>query len=231
MGRTLVYAVVPAAGKGRRFGTKTPKIYLPVAGKPLFIHTLRALKAAYPFGRIVLAVDASRLAQARRELVRHGLGGVWLTAGGATRAESVLSGLLALPPGSGLVAVHDAARPLVSPALVRRTISAAKISGGAICVLPVSSTVKKLDPAGKTVLGTEDRSRLALAQTPQVFDKSRLLARYRRLGRSAFDATDEAALFDGTRFRVRAVPGEERNFKVTTKGDLEGMKRYLRSGS
>lgn len=225
-----VFAVVPAAGKGRRFGGKTPKTYLPIAGKPLFIHTIKALKKAYPFRRIVLAVDPARLLRARRELVRHGLGTVWLTAGGATRAESVRNGLLALGAERGLVAVHDAARPLVSPGVVRRTIGAAGRGHGAICAIPVSSTVKRIDGRTRSVRRTEDRDSLVLAQTPQVFSRSLLLSRYRVLGPKALRATDEAALFDGTRVRVRVVEGEEKNIKVTTQGDLETLKRSLRNG-
>jgi len=225
-----VFAVVPAAGKGKRLGSKTPKIYLPVFGKPLFIHTLQALKKAYSFRRMVLVVDARRLGMARKELVRHGLSGVWLTTGGATRAESVRNGLLALGSGQGLVAVHDAARPLVSRDVVRRTVESAKKAGGAICAIPISSTVKRLDPRTGNLRGTEDRSRLALAQTPQVFKLSLLLSRYQALGKKAFRATDEAALFDGTRLRVRVVAGDEKNLKVTTKNDLESLQRTLRNG-
>jgi 2-C-methyl-D-erythritol 4-phosphate cytidylyltransferase len=225
-----VFAVVPAAGKGRRLGSKTPKAYLPVAGQPLFIHTLRALLRAYPFREIVLIADRAKIAHARREIVRARLARVRVVAGGATRAESVKNGLLALPPGVSLAAVHDAARPLVPPSVVRRTIEAAKKTGGAICAIPVSSTVKRIDAKGGAILGTEDRSRLVLAQTPQVFDTALILARYRTLGARAFQATDEAALFDGTRVRVRLVAGDERNFKVTTPGDLARLKRLMKSG-
>ncbi len=226
-----VYAVVPAAGHGKRLGAKLPKAYVPVLGTPLFIHTLRALKKAYPFREIILVVDISRIMQARKELVRHGLGRVWLTLGGATRAESVRNGLSIVPPGKHLVAVHDAARPLVSRAVVRRTVSAAKKGAGAICAVPVSSTVKKIDLKRKTIRGTEDRSRLALAQTPQVFSRTLLLSRYKTLGAKALKATDEAALFDGTRLKVRVVEGDERNLKITTQNDLESLKRSLRNGS
>ena len=232
-----VYAVVPAAGKGKRLGTKIPKTNLPVMGKPLFIHTLRALKKAYPFREIVLVVDIFRIAQARNELVRHGLGSVWLTSGGATRAESVRNGLSILPAGKHLVTVHDAARPLVSREVVRRTVAAAKKGpstgsgrcAGAICAVPISSTVKRIDLKKGTLRGTEDRRELVLAQTPQVFDRTLLLARYEALGAKAFEATDEAALFDGTKQRVRVVEGDERNLKVTTKNDLESLKKSLRN--
>ena len=227
MGGVSVYAVVPAAGKGKRLGTKMPKAYLPILGKPLFIHTLRALRKTYPFRETVLVVDISRIAQARKELVRHGLGRVWLVAGGATRAESVRNGLLVLPAGRHWVAVHDAARPLVSRKVVRRTLAAAQKGGGAICAVPIASTVKRLDPQRSILRGTEDRSRLVLAQTPQIFGRSLLLSRYKTLGVKALEATDEAALFDGTKQRVRVVEGDERNLKVTTKNDLESLKKTL----
>ena len=222
-----VYAVVPAAGRGTRLGKKIPKAYVPVLGTPLFIHTLRALKKAFPFKGIILVVDASDLFRARKELVKHGLGTVTLTLGGSTRAESVHNGLLVVPAGKSLVAVHDAARPLVSSDVVRRTVQAAQKSTGAICAIPVSSTVKRFDPKKSVVLGTEDRSQLLLAQTPQVFRLSILLARYRALGPKALRATDEAALFDGTKQRVRVVAGDEKNLKVTTQNDLESLKKTL----
>ena len=223
-----VYAVVPAAGKGKRLGTKMPKAYLPILGKPLFIHTLRALRKAYPFRETVLVVDISRLAQARKELVRHGLARVWLTTGGSTRAESVRNGLRVLPEGRHWVAVHDAARPLVSRQVVRRTLAAAQKNGGAICAVPIFSTVKRFDPKRGTLRGTEDRHQLVLAQTPQIFGRSLLLSRYETLGPKGLEATDEAALFDGTKQRVRVVEGDERNLKVTTKNDLESVKKSLR---
>ena len=221
--------MVPAAGKGKRLGAGTPKAYLFVRGKPLFVHTLRALKKAYPFRGIILVVDISRIAHARKELVRHGLGHVWLTSGGATRAESVKNGLLAVPSGPHLVAVHDAARPLVSREVVRRTVAAARKGTGAICAIPISSTVKRVDPDRGIIQGMEDRNRLVLAQTPQVFSRSALLSRYRTLGSKAYRATDEAALFDGSRLSVRVVEGDERNMKVTSKSDLECLKKSLRN--
>ncbi len=228
MKKDPVYAVIPAAGHGKRLGAKIPKAYVPVFGKPLFIHTLRALKKAYSFKEIVLVVHISRLAEARKLLVRHGLSRVWLTVGGATRAESVRNGLLVLPAGRHLVAVHDAARPLVSREVMRRTVEGARKGAGAICAVHVSSTVKRVDASGKSVQGTEDRERLVLAQTPQVFGRDLLLSRYEALGAKAMQATDEAALFDGTRHRVCVVEGDEKNIKVTTQNDLESLKKALR---
>jgi 2-C-methyl-D-erythritol 4-phosphate cytidylyltransferase len=226
-----VAAVVPAAGKGARLGGHMPKAFLKILGKPLFVHTLRALMGAYPFREIVLVVHASQIRRGRELLRRYGLSKVRVVSGGATRAASVKKGLLELSPGVRLVAVHDAARPSVPKEVVRRTLAAAYRGGAAICGIPVSSTVKRVAPRGKYILSTVDRQRLFLAQTPQVFRKNLLLRRYDALKKKAFLATDEAALFDGTRVRVRLVMGDEKNFKVTTKQDLALMKHYFKQAA
>lgn len=229
MKKQIVAAVVPAAGSGKRLGARVPKAFVPVFGIPLFVHTLRALFKAYPFVQTVLVVGNSRVKTAESAVRRLGLGRVQVVRGGATRAESVRRGLLALDRKVSLVAVHDAARPLVSAGVVRRTLAAAARSGAAICALPVSSTVKRVNTDSMTVLGTEDRGRLYLAQTPQVFDKALLLSRYRHLGKKARHATDEAALFDGSSVRVRVVDGDEMNLKVTTPNDLQRFKSLVRA--
>jgi 2-C-methyl-D-erythritol 4-phosphate cytidylyltransferase len=140
----------------------------------------------------------------------------------------VRRGLRALSKDSEWVLVHDAARPLVSRAVVRRTLKAARSSGVALCALPVTATVKRLYSERPVVRGTEDRRVFYLAQTPQVFRRSLLLSRYRALGRRALSATDEAALFDRSRVRVRVAAGETRNIKVTTREDLKLIKFYLK---
>ena len=194
---------------------------------PLLVHTLRALMHAHPFDEIVLVVHSSQLERARKLMSEHRLSQVRVVPGGATRAASVRNGVLALSAGIRLVAIHDAARPLVSREVVRRTLTAADRGGAAICGVPVSSTVKRVAPRGRNILTTVDRRGLFLAQTPQVFRKDLLLRRYQALGKKALLATDEAALFDGTRVRVRLVLGDEKNLKVTTKQDLELIRREL----
>ena len=221
-------AIVPAAGQGKRLGPGVPKQYLKIQGVPLLARTVRALLHAYPFKQIVIAADPARLESARSIVRRYRLRHTQVVAGGATRAASVLNGLKALTASARFVAVHDAARPLISKEVVRRTLAAAKRSGGAVCGVPVSSTMKKVAEAGGKILGTVDRRGLYLAQTPQIFRKDLLLQRYKQLGKKALLATDEASLFDGTAVRVRMVRGDERNIKVTTKQDLEWVKSYLK---
>ena len=226
-GKAGVAAIVPAAGRGRRLKSGVPKAFVLVCGIPLIVHTLRNLLRSYPFTEIVVLVASAQKARARRLLDRHGLAHVRVEAGGATRAASVRRGFLSLLKKTEWVLVHDAARPLISKATVLRVLSAAKYSGAALCAMPVTATVKRLSSGQRVVSGTEDRRTLCLAQTPQVFRKKLLLARYRSLGPRALQATDEAALFDKSSVSVRVVEGDARNVKVTTGEDLDVLKYYL----
>ncbi len=220
LSKPIVSAVIPAAGLGRRLSSKVPKPYLVVRGLPLIVRTLSALLGTWRFNEVVVVADATRLSKMRRLLDRHGFRKVRVVRGGSYRAQSVQRGILALRHAGELVLVHDAARPLISKDVTRRTIEAAAKNGAAICAVPVSSTVKRQDPKRRIILGTEDRGGLCLAQTPQVFKTDLLLKQYRRLGRRAKYATDEAALFDSTRVVVRLVAGDEKNIKITTAADL-----------
>lgn len=222
-----VSAIVPAAGKGARLGRALPKAFVPVAGKPLLAHTLASLSKAFRFDEILVVVGPGHVGRARRLAARAGLHNVRVVRGGATRAESVLNALREVSASSSLVAVHDAARPLVSKRLVRALVEAASECGAAIAALPATATVKRVFRG--RVTGTEDRETLALAQTPQVFRTKLLAARYARLGAKAFRATDEASLFDGSGQIVRAVPGEVANIKVTTAEDLKLLTHYLKA--
>jgi 2-C-methyl-D-erythritol 4-phosphate cytidylyltransferase len=224
-----VAAIIPAAGRGKRLQSKIPKAFVPVHGKPLIVHTLKNLLSAYPFTETVVLVDKPQTQRAKKILRSHGLKNVRVEAGGATRADSVRRGLLALAQAPEWVLIHDAARPLIRKNVVLRVLSGARKTGAALCVLPVTATVKRLDGSRRAVVATEDRGSLCLAQTPQVFRRTLLLSRYERLGRRALNATDEAALFDKSAVSVRVVEGDAGNLKVTTPEDLRLLEYYLRS--
>ena len=223
-----VAAIVPAAGAGRRLAKKTLKSFVKILGKPLLAHTLQALKKTFPYKEIIVAVKPSQLNRTLRIFRRYRLGRTRVVKGGRTRAESVANALRHVSEDCGWVLIHDAARPLVSAGLVRRLLAAAGKTGAAIATIPVTSTLKMLDPEGRVVLRTVDRRNFFLAQTPQVFRKERLVRRYKMLGERALLATDEASLFEGSSVRVRAVPGEAQNIKITTAEDLKLMRFYLR---
>ncbi len=222
-----VAAIIPAAGKGKRLGAKTPKAFLKILGKPLLIHTLERLLKSYPFQEVLVAADPSKINELKSLLKRYRLAGVRVVAGGKTRPESVRNAVLALGGTSDWVLIHDAARPFVGTRLTHDILAASKKTGAAICALEATATVKKADRVSMLIRETLDRRTIYLAQTPQVFKKSLLTSRYKTLGDKALSATDEAALFDGTKVKVKIVPGNERNLKVTTPGDLDLFKFYF----
>ncbi len=222
-----VAAVIPAAGLGQRLGAGVPKAFYVVLGKPLLIHTLTQLKKAYNFKDMVVSVDPKEIDGTFELLKKFKISGVRLVAGGQTRAESVRNAVNSIQASVEWVLIHDAARPMLTARVVEDVIKEASKSDGAIAAVPVSSTVKKANIKSRQILSTEDRSCLYLAQTPQVFKIAKLRDRYRVLGTKIRLATDEAALFDGTRARIRLSGGDIRNIKITTPEDVELMKYYL----
>ena len=224
-----VTVILPAAGKGIRFRSRKSKLLTPINGRPLIVYTLKNLKRACPSAEFFLASRRSEVKVFERVLKKHGLGRIQVVAGGKTRAESVRKSILCASSENSWVLIHDAARPLPSRSMIRRVLSAARRTGAALAAMPATATVKKIRPNGNSVLRTEDRSTLVLAQTPQVFRKDLLLRRYRVMGQRALKCTDEAALFDGTKVSVRVVPGDSWNVKVTTREDLEQVKSILRN--
>ena len=221
-----ISAIIPAAGRGRRLGLKRPKAFVVRGGKPLIGHTLERLARSFHFQEMIVAAPPAEFGRLRRLFSRSKIANARLVKGGRTRAASVKNAVL---QSSGeWVLIHDAVRPLIRPKTLRAVVSAAQRTGAAILAVPVTATVKKAEARTRIVRATEDRASLFLAQTPQVFRKRLLLERYRRLGRRALQATDEAALFDGSGLKVAIVAGDAENIKITTPSDLGLFDYYLR---
>lgn len=219
--------IVAAAGEGRRLGYRLPKALVPLAGIPLFLHSVRTF-ASCPFVReIVLVLPGEWIERIRKahgkELIRRRV--TAMVGGGARRQDSVLRGLEAV--ASPVVLVHDAARPLVSREAVREVARAAAAHGAAVLAAPAVDTVKIADRRGR-VVETPDRSRVWLAQTPQGFRRRVLLSAYRANG--AADATDDVQLVERAGGRVVIVPSDSANFKVTTREDLLRAEKVLDRG-
>jgi len=206
--------ILVAAGQGRRFGG--PKALVDLEGRSLL------QRAAAPF-----ASFRDRVAVVRAEdLPRANLPGWKLAIGGPRRRDSVRIGLLALDPGTDVVLVHDAARPLVSADLVERVRAAAVVHPAVVPALPVTDTIKRV--RGDVVLETLDRGSLVSVQTPQAFRAS--LLRRALDERDEGDATDEAFLVEGLGEPVTIVPGDPLNLKVTTSTELDLFRALLRAG-
>lgn len=230
MAADALWCVVPAAGRGSRFGAEVPKQYVGVAGKPLLRWTLERL-AAHPriAGLIVvLSADDSLWPDLR------GLAGkpVFTAIGGDERADSVLAGLHALGADVGndaFVLVHDAARPCVRDADITRLIERGVAAGGALLAAPLRDTLKRADEAGR-VAATEPREARWRALTPQLFRRDELVAALEQARMDGVTVTDEAMAMERCGHRPLLVEGSDDNIKVTTPADLAWV-RFLLAGA
>ena len=154
-----VTAIVPAAGSGVRFGGVVPKQYLPLAGLPLLAWTLKALAASGRVDCVIVAVPPGQQARCRAEILEPcGLAVDRLVPGGADRQASVYAGLADAPAGTDIVVVHDGARPLVTPEIIRAAIAAAAAEGAAVVAVPVTDTIKAADGNGRVARALALRS-------------------------------------------------------------------------
>lgn len=223
-----VTAIVPAAGSGVRFGGLVPKQYLPLAGLPLLAWTLKALVASGRVDCLIVVAPPGQEARCRAEILDPcGLVVDRLVPGGADRQASVLAGLAAAPSETDIVAIHDGARPLVTPEIVSAAVVAAAAHGGAVVAIPVTDTIKVAD-AEDRVAETLPRGRLWAAQTPQAFRAAWLREAHERALAEGFRGTDDAVLVERLGFPVRLVPGSPDNLKVTTMADLAQAEQILR---
>ena len=224
-----IWAVVPAAGSGRRLGGEIPKQYREIAGAPLMEHTLRALLESPDIRGVVVALDPSdRRADAIESLsdVR-----VQTTPGGAERADSVMAGLELLASQAteeDWVLVHDAARPCLPLEALTALVERARLTGeGAILAEPVADTLKQVDDAG-SVAGTVDRASLWRAQTPQLFPLFPLREALGQCFEEGVSVTDEAMAMEYVGQPVHVVEGPSSNIKVTVEADLAFADLVLR---
>lgn len=223
-----VTAVIPAAGMGVRMGGAIPKPFLPLGGIPLLARTLLRLARSQVIDAYVLVVPPGTEETCARTVVEaHRIPAVArIVAGGDVRQTSVWAGLQALPGGTEIVLVHDAARPCVPVAVVRAAVATAARDGAAVAAVPATETVKEATPDGR-VLRTLPRERLWIAQTPQAFARTLLLEAHAAAAAAGIVATDDAALVERLGQPVTLVRGSAENIKVTHPADLEVAARLL----
>jgi 2-C-methyl-D-erythritol 4-phosphate cytidylyltransferase len=207
-----VVGIVPAGGSGERLGADRPKAFVLLGGRPMLDWSLDALGAVCD--RVVVAVPPGH--EEGRDRVT----------GGASRSESVRNALAAAAEAE-LAVVHDAARPLVTPELVRRCVDAlAGGADGAIAAAPVSDTIKEVEEG--EVSRTLDRSRLWAVQTPQAFRAEALRGALHVSAETLARATDDAMLVEAAGGRVVVVESPAENIKVTSEADLRLAEQLLR---
>lgn len=209
-------AVIVAAGNASRMGG-IDKIMAPLGGEPVIARTVRQFQNCDCVKKIVIVTRPDLIlpiTEACRGMDKVSA----VVAGGSSRQESVRLGMNVLS-GVKLVAVHDGARPLVSPEVIDRTVRAAHSYGAAIPAVPVKDTVKV--EQGGLVAATPEREHLRAVQTPQVFDFDILRAALAKVEKGKLSVTDDASAVELMGMSVKIVEGEERNIKITTPLDLK----------
>jgi 2-C-methyl-D-erythritol 4-phosphate cytidylyltransferase / 2-C-methyl-D-erythritol 2,4-cyclodiphosphate synthase len=224
---STITAIIPAGGSGSRMGLELPKQFCPLAGVPILIHTLRSFEQS-PVDEVIVVVPAEYLDSTRELIDRFAILKVRsVISGGRLRQDSVRAGLAAVARSTHLVVVHDGARPLVSPDLIRNCIEVAGRHGAAMAAIPVKDTLKDV-AADHRVIRTVDRQGLWQAQTPQAARVDLLRQAFAAAAAVGFTGTDEASLLEQIGISVRVVEGAERNFKITRPEDLEMAEALLR---
>jgi 2-C-methyl-D-erythritol 4-phosphate cytidylyltransferase len=212
-------AIITAAGSGKRMGR--PKQFIEIGGKPMLEWTIAAFENAKVIDEIILVVNKEDVPKGK-EFNFSKLKKV--VAGGAERRVSVANGLRELPADAEIVAVHDGARPLITPQIIEKAVAEAKKSGAVVVGVPIRDTVKRATRDEGRVTETIDRSELWAAQTPQVFRKDIILKAYQNND----TVTDDAMLVEKMGVTVTMVMGSYQNIKVTTPEDLEVVEKFLK---
>lgn len=207
------------------------KLLLEFGGVPVVVRSIRALEQVEEIGEVVVVTREERLAQYRQLKETFALKKVTrIVAGGETRQQSVLEGVRAADPSAEYVAIHDGARPFVSPEEITRVLADAERFGAATLGVPVKDTIKVVSPDGM-ITATPDRSSLYLTQTPQVFRREVYLQGIEAARRSGLDFTDDCQLVEYAGHRVYMTCGSYRNIKLTTEDDLAIANAFLRDNN
>lgn len=222
-----VAAIIPAGGLSRRFGGATPKQFVKVDGKEIFIHTLSIFQKNREVDEVALAVPEQYLEKASELLLKRKINKVVsLVPGGNERQDSVLNALTSLSlKKKDLVIVHDAARPLLSQKILTDAIQTAKKKGNAVTAILGRDTLLRQSNERFEYI---DRSGVYYVQTPQIFRAGDLQQAFELAQELNFISTDESNLINLLGIKMNIVEGSLFNFKITSKSDLELFKRLMK---
>ena len=220
-------AIIVAAGNSERFGGALPKQYHKLGDRPMLAWTIERFERAESIDSIALVVSEDQLLYAGEKVIDpYGFRKVnRVVPGGATRRESVHNGLKRLPSSTRLVAIHDGARPLVSPKDIDAVVALAAKEKAAMLAAPVTDTIKRVE--GGFVIATLDRRMLYGAQTPQVFQYDLIMKAHAEAEAKGARVTDDASLVESLGYKVRVLEPTGPNLKVTSRQDLVAAAAYL----
>jgi len=215
-----VVAIIPAGGKGKRSGTETPKQYLKFHGKELIAYTIEVFHKNILVDEIIISAEPSYFSLLEEIKRKFNLTKISkIVEGGEERQDSVYNALKAIKAEDGdLVAVHDAARPLLPDDILTKAINTAKEKGNALVCLKARDTLLKDD---QIVNEYVDRSEMYYVQTPQIFKYGDLMKAMKKAYEMNFIGTDESMLIKELGIDINIVEGSMLNFKVTTATDIE----------
>jgi 2-C-methyl-D-erythritol 4-phosphate cytidylyltransferase len=219
-------AVIVAGGMGKRLGTDTPKAFILLDNKPLFTYSLKIFDKHPSVSETVLVIPDEFMKKGNEivqtlELTKP----VTLTEGGEVRWQSVQNGISATDNSLQWVLVHDAARPFVTEKIIDTLLEKRSTFDCVITATPVVDTIRKFDK--DACLGVVDRSSLLRVGTPQLFNKEILIKAFNDVKTMTPPPTDEAMLMEQCGVKIGYAWGEDTNFKITTKSDLELAEAFL----
>ena len=220
----MLTAIIVAGGSSQRMGFD--KLLAPIAGRTVIGHTLASFQNCETVSTMIVVARATRLRDFQTLLDGRFSKLRELIAGGERRQDSVACGLGQLPEGTRFVAVHDAARPLITRELIERVFREAETHGAAAAAAPVSDTLKRATP-DHVVSGGVEREGMFAMQTPQIFARDLLVEAYAAVEQAKLNITDEVSALDYIGRKVVLVPNTEPNFKVTFPEDLRLAEQVL----
>ncbi|MCF8110792.1 MAG: 2-C-methyl-D-erythritol 4-phosphate cytidylyltransferase [Desulfobacteraceae bacterium] len=226
----MAFAVIVAAGRGKRMNCPVAKQYLQIGGKPLFVRTLEVFAAHPEISVIQLVVPPVDIDFCKNSMPSEldAMAEIRVTAGGEKRQESVYQGLLGLDGDDEIVVIHDGVRPFVTSGLISACIKGAGETGACIAAIPASDTLKRVD-SGNIIENTLPRDRIWQAQTPQVFVLGIIKSAFEKAVKEGFYGTDDASLVERTGRAVAVTQGSPLNLKITTPGDIEVAERIFQT--
>lgn len=220
-------AIIPSGGVGSRFNSPIPKQYVKVLGKELIVYTLEVFQNCELIDDIIIPASESYFELLYHIKDKYNLSKISkIIVGGKERQDSVYNGLISKEfDDKDLIAVHDAARPLLSESLLIKSINSAQNFDSIVVGINARDT---LIQAEDNVSGYLDRTNIYYAQTPQIFRYSILRQAFNSANDENFIGTDESMLVKNAGFNVKIVEGEFKNFKITTKSDLETFEKMIK---
>ena len=214
----MLSAIIVAAGDSRRMGFD--KLFAAIAGKPVIAHTIRAFERAISVDGIIVVAREDRHDEIKTIVRDENFKKVRsIIPGGKRRQDSVRAGLYHLESSARYVAVHDAARPSVTPEQIERVFTQAQIHGAAALAEPINDTLKRAD-ADLVVTEAVDRHQLYAMQTPQIFERQLIEEAYRAVYAEDISVTDEVSAVERLGLKIALVLNDDFNFKITYPRDL-----------